>query len=88
MWVELQGGSLVGLDNNGAIFIRPVENKFSIIYRPNDAFENVIFTGSKKDCKKVLYRLSEKLGAIDITNLLYDEVVLDPVEAIRRLRHE
>ena len=70
MWVELQGGSLVGLDNNGAIFIRRVENKFSIIYRPNDTFENVIFTGSKKDCKKVLYGLSNKLGAIDITKLL------------------
>lgn len=89
MWIELKTGNLVSLDNNGEIFIRKIEDKFSIIYIPNDTVEIMLFTGSKEDCKKVLYRLAKKLGAIDITNLLCDdEVVLDPVEAIRRLRHE
>ena len=89
MWVELKNGNLISLDNNGEIFIRKIGEKFSVIYIPNNTIESVLFAGSKNDCEKVLYRLAKKLGAIDITNLLCDdEVVLDPVEAIRRLRHE
>lgn len=85
MWVELQGGSLVDLDNGNTISINKYREEFVVNFLPNDI---TLYSGSKEDCEKVLYRLSEKLGAIDITNLLYDEVVLDPVEAIRRLKHE
>lgn len=88
MWVELQGGSLVDLDNGNTISINKYREEFVVNFLPNDI---TLYSGSKEDCEKVLYRLSKKLGAISITNLLYDDVGCTPLEgleAIRRLKHE
>ncbi len=83
MWAELRDGGLVDLDNGNTISINKYMEEYVVNFLPNDI---TLFSGSKEDCKKVLYRLSKKLGAIDITDLLYDDVSWNPLEGLRNMR--
>ena len=71
MWAELRYGSLVNLDNGNTIGINKYMEEFVVNYSSNNSqYDVTLFSGSEENCKKVLYGLSNKLGAIDITKLL------------------